>query len=225
MCWLFKVNITMLSPSKEQTTIERGSGKLSEKGRYFKRIPTQVMANCGHSMSSDVCSNSKHSSLYQNVISTIIVLIILSISKSYSALPTDLNSPTTTVSSVLQFTSTKVNLFNDTSQHSNITRNNSPSEKWAENANTTVTSISIVDNHVANSSVLNVSTSQRALSPTAKVTAALQTNGSSWSINNAAKSTGGDHWHQHNSDLISHLHCEVSTGEKSLLVENRKHRW
>lgn len=211
-----------MSTSKEQGTIERGSGQISKERSYFKRIPMPVMANCRHSTSANVSFSTKHNALHQNVIFTIIVLIILSISKSYSALPTDLISRSTTVSSVFQPTSTKVNLLYDTKQYTSKSSKNkgksSASEEWTISANSTVTSVSIV----SNSSVFNIATPQSAFSPTATVTAnPLQINGSLWSINNATKS-GGDHWHQHHSDLISHLHCEVSDGQKSLLLENKK---
>lgn len=216
----------MLSTSKEQATKERGSSKISEERKHFKHIPMPVRVNCGHTMSADVRPFTKHSALYQNVIFTIIVLIILSISKSYSALPTDLISPTTTVSSVFQSTIKKVNLLYDTKKHSKNTSTNKNSistfKEWTKSANTT--SVSIVDNHVANSSVFSTTTLQTALSPTKTVTSnPLQINGSSWSINNATKSTtSGDHSHQHHPDLISHLHCEVSTGQKSLLIESKE---
>lgn len=208
----------MLSTSKRQAAVRRGSEKLSDR-RYFKRIPTPepVTANCRRSVTPDVWPSARlHSMLHRSSLSTIIVLIILSITKSFSALPTDVS----TVASVLQHTttnsSTAVNLVYQTSQHSgggndnNNSNSSSAEELWAKSAN--VTSGSTVDGqHVDNSSVFNEPPQSASSPATATVIDnPLQINESSWSINNSAQSTGGDHWHRQHSDLISHLHCEVS---------------
>lgn len=196
--------------SKRQAAVRRGSKKLLSDGRYSKRIPTlePVTANCRRLLTADVWPSTKHNMLCRSTIFNTIVLIILSITAFCSALPTDVSTsvlpPTTN--------STAVNLVYQIVQHSNDSNNSiSSTEKlWAKSAN--VTSDSTVDSkHVNNSSMFNILPIQTAFSPAATVIDnPLQINESSWSINNSEKSTGGDQWHRQHSDLISHLHCEVS---------------